>query len=393
MAQFSLKSALGGSGGIDIGECIYMAEQPQSMITLDNKVYLKSGAVVREEAVNYPEAFDKFSVSIFGGFQACDMSLGVGTLITKYGNGRYVSIVRGGTQVSVSTDAGVTWTSAAPAFFNGARLAFLAFGAGKFLIAYSNSLVASSTDGITWVAVTTGLPTMIAPSSFEFVGSTFILTDGNASIAISTNGTSWTNKGTGTWGVGYAPYYFAPYPGNPNGMYCVLNVNTIYYSTDNAASWSTSTGTLAGATGIASAPAGSAGYGTVVVCSSSGNIYTTTTVGSATSWSSKLLVAGFAFRSVVHVMNSQYFKNGSYVAVGTSYTGGTSTQVYVSADGLTWTQDAGDFAALGAYVTTTNNRMFITSTPSPYQLIDRPAQAIGIPSISDGIETMYTRIK
>jgi hypothetical protein len=262
-------------------------------------------------------------------------------------------------QISLTLPALLSWILAAPASVcagaldswtyrtNGvsasAELDSVTYGAGRFVAAGAfaqGSLILSSEDGILWTQ------RVVGPASefycVRYAGEKFVATGSGGVVAVSTNGIDWTS--TVISNTPYLLYLFGATHGNAQFVAVGMQYNPDPFE-ERAA------------------------------------IYTS---ADALSWSPTWI------SNTNSVPLEVAYGNGRFVAVGSGYPTYTSSDVFISRDGLNWTPHGSGNPDLfgivyggGQFVATTGSALMLTSadgetwTPHPIALTNAHFYGVG----------------
>lgn len=160
------------------------------------------------------------------------------TIPLAYGNGVWLTVGVGGSDVKRSSNDGSSWVSPTASGVTSSRLRSLAFGNGTFVAVGDNGVIQTTTDGTVFVSRSSGTTNRL--SSIIWNGSQFVAA-GSGKVLYSSTGTTWSRFNTPVsfnpqivYLPGSTPQYLIvrPYPDNS----FLGNSVTAYYST-NLSSW------------------------------------------------------------------------------------------------------------------------------------------------------------
>lgn len=381
--------------GTALGECVFMRDQPEPLLTLDSKVYLKSGNLIFDEETNYPEAYAAFATVNTGNvYNWLTTDIPVNINYACYGNGIYLCMAWNGSKGLGWSSDGINWTALSGPFTDPNQICFFN---GYFYITGSNT--GESTGNVNpriyrcddprsnaWVLVCSSVPAngyipfneIAAGNGILVAVSSYVASNTNNYVT-STDGVTWTRRSTSLIEVPktlvFVNGYFLCTGINGN-----MNANLAMYSATGT-TW-TNWSALKTALGASSRFNVEFAYGAGiwVAVDSYGYIYTATSV--AGTWTQRLSTGGpsTGFNSVTY--DGTYF-----IACGK---GG----VYTSVNGIDWLlTDSGATGVewLLVYPLQTGSAMLYGHGKAAYK---RPHKTIGISTfIERGGSPLYMRIK
>lgn len=381
--------------GTALGECVFMRDQPEPLLTLDSKVYLKSGNLIFDEETNYPEAYAAFATVNTGNvYNWLTTDIPVNIDYVCFGNGIYLCADWTHSDALGWSSDGVTWLPLTSPLTSPQQICFFN---GYFYIVGGNTgentgnvnpriyrcadprtnswtLVCSSVPGngyIPFYEISAGAGLLVAISPYS-AGNT-------NNYVTSPDGVTWTRRSTNLVDVMKTLVFV-------NGYFLCTAINSTtggnmaMYST-NGTTWTswTSLVTALGATSRFNVEF-AYGAGIWVAVDSYGYIYTATSV--AGTWTQRLSTGGTATG-----FNSVTFDGTYFIASGK---GG----VYTSINGIDWLlTDSGATGVewLLVYPLQTGSAMLYGHGKAAYK---RPHKTIGISTfIERGGSPLYMRIK
>jgi len=306
--MFSLSSQLGG-GGVELGECIYMGNQRESLIEMDGMTFLKSGFQLKNEEANYPDVYAKYMVKgvrradniAWTKLTGAQNGLGTVSLVKcAYGNGTFVGLGNDG--FSYTSADGLTWVKRTSIGNSG--MGFDITFAMSVFVAVNGINVYRSADGITWTAITSAT---IAATRVTFVPlwSVFMIATATIVYRSFDAGLTWQQVQTGVANVSA----LNAYAGIVSYSYYSSQANNLY-STDGA-SWTSlgsfSAGTVINTILYTSNPSFTFIGNTNVGVLSAGNDSTTATARTITPAlaANELLRTGFLYEGLAIVAGDQ----------------------------------------------------------------------------------------
>jgi len=229
-----------------------------------------------------------------------------------YGNGMFVTGLRGTDTIITSTD-GVTWTSRTSPIYGDWR--GTCYSNGTFVMVSYDSELVTSTDGITWTERT--VPITINIKSVCNGNGTFVAVgNSNAYVITSIDGTTWTQRNMGIVNTLNSIIY-------GNGIFVAVGASCIVTSTDGI-TWTSRTSPSA-----LTWSSVAYGNGIFVAIGEDSSSFASSTDG--ITWTLRNAPVSELWQSVC-------YGNGTFIAIAGKYT--YTTTIAISNDGITWTQKA-----------------------------------------------------
>lgn len=230
----SIKSSTSKSGSpVGAAKFFPIAESTftNPLITIDDRVFLRSGVMLQNESANYPEAYAVCGAPgrVWNAAASVPPAITATPQVGAYGNG--VFVIAQSTTGIVRTVDGVNFASSTVA----TSVSIVTFGKGLFVATSSglSNAFYTSPDGINWTSRTFSASFTI--SNLTFGGGLFVITETTNSWT-STDGINWT-KTTGA---------FATAPGSRTlvyggGLFTVAYTYGSYFSSTDGVTWTART--------------------------------------------------------------------------------------------------------------------------------------------------------
>jgi Fibronectin type III domain len=248
---------------------------------------------------------------------------GSSTYISGIAYGNGIFIAAFGLTYYRSSD-GISWTTTGQSM--GAGIDYkqntVIFTNGTFYIAGSNT-IKSSTDGVTW---TTRATTTSAVHSIEYGNGKFIAAGASGNLWTSTDGITWTAYGQVT-GFTTSTFYAIVY--HNSGIWILSTGSSLVRSSDNGITWS------AVSPNPSAYPRGLRSNGSIIVMSQIGQsttiIYTST---DGSTWTSRALGSGSKY------MSRPYWDGNQFIVAAINTSIPATLYTYTSTNGTTWTEQS-----------------------------------------------------
>lgn len=266
-----------------------------------------------------------------------------------FGGSTFVAFGDSASEVRTSTD-GITWTARTSNAAN--SLSAGAYGNSSFIIGGQNGVMVTSTDGITW--------TLLARSytGTYFVNNVYIVC-GSSGLLTSTDGMTWAPRSVAGATV-YAVAYGA-------GLYVAVSTSGAIYTSPDLTTWTSRTSGVAN--NITDVTFGNgrfiANSGTAIISSTDG--ITWSTVHTAT-----------------ETIFCVAFGGGTFIAAGGN---GSSTSVYYSTNGTTWTKSASSPGSGNILDVAYINGIFVGAIGSPSTVVRSTNLGVTWGTVSTGQNT------
>lgn len=374
-----------GGADIRVGECLFLADSTDVLLTLDNMTFLKSGSLIVDDAANYPDVFAQFGYTPSQRPYAwAALNGGPSTTVddAMYNNGVWICVrhLSNGLPVLLRSTDRTTWTTIGFTGFDNLTkydaVTAIAAGGGKFVVAcyiydQSKVIIYRSSDAITWATSSQSVSSEVR--GFVYSGSTFALIDSGARIHTSPDGATWTLATSGVFSGTKKGFYVA------NGQILISGLNGTAALTYQSTTYTSFTARTALSNLLAASEyiTGLAyGNGLYVLTTSAGQIITSTNM--TTSFTAVSGLSAGALKDVI------YF-NGEFLAIGAKFC--------TSFDGVNWISRPLVFPsnASGIRSDGSTNLLMITPT-SLYLPLNKVVVGISAPVEQDGMK-LYMRVK
>lgn len=186
---FSLKSTFGGGGKPVCSMSLF--PDKGVFINIDDRVYLRSGTTLKNEAAVYPiaDSVIGYTLPFVDTFTQRTLPASGGWCSVAYGAGVFVAVINASSTACYTSVDGINWiTRTIPTLFTNN----VVYVNGLFIISASNSaIILTSVDGTTWVQRT--LPAAVSWYEVAYGNGKYVaVASGTAITAYSTDGVTWT---------------------------------------------------------------------------------------------------------------------------------------------------------------------------------------------------------